>query len=87
MKRSVCDLPIVIWASLCALTIASVLLVEWGGWGSATPVLLTLIAAVKSRMVILKYMEARHALPHWRFLYEAWNFATVATLIMGHILS
>jgi hypothetical protein len=29
-------------------------------------------------------MEAVHAQPHWRFLYEAWNFAAAATLIIGH---
>ncbi|MEY2892184.1 MAG: hypothetical protein RJA98_2092 [Pseudomonadota bacterium] len=82
MKR-----PIVVWACLCALTVASVLLAESGRWRSATPVLIVLIAAVKSRMVILNYMEARHALAHWRFLYETWNFAVAATLIMGSLLA
>lgn len=87
MKRSLGDIPILVWASLCTLTMASVLLAEWGGWRSATPVLIVLIAAVKSRMVILNFMEARHALPHWRFLYEVWNFAAAATLIMGYMLA
>ena len=87
MKGSIVDTPVVVWAVLCGLTLVSVLLVEGGWWRSIAPVIIVLIAAVKSRMVILNYMEARHARPHWRFLYEAWNFAAAATLVIGCLMS
>jgi Prokaryotic Cytochrome C oxidase subunit IV len=87
MRQPVHATPVAIWVALCTLTVVSVLVVEGGWWRSVAPVLIVLIAAVKSRMVILHYMEARHARPHWRFLYEAWNFAAAATLIIGGLMS
>jgi hypothetical protein len=80
-------LPILIWLVLCGLTALSMLLVEGDWWRAAAPVPLVLIAASKSRLVILHFMEARHARPHWRFLYEAWNFAAAATIILGCLMS
>ena len=78
--------PTLVWCLLCALTIASVALAE-GGWGRGVfSVVVVLIAAVKSRLVILHYMEASRAARHWRFLYEAWNFAAAATIVIGHLM-
>jgi hypothetical protein len=84
MKTSRSHLPVLVWLTLCGLTVLSLLLVE-GEWGrAAAPVVL--VAAAKSRLVILHFMEARHARPHWRFLYEAWNFAAAATIILGCLM-
>ena len=46
-----------------------------------------LIAAAKARLVILHYMEAKHAPAHWLFLYETWNFSAAAIIIIGHYVT
>lgn len=81
------NIPSVVWLLLVGLTLVSVGLFEGGVLGSALSVVIVLIAAVKSRMVILHYMEAKHASGRWRFLYELWNFAAAATIIIGYVLS
>ena len=65
----------VVWCALCGLTLLSVALMEEGWHRSVASILIVLIAAVKSRLVILHYMEANCALTHWRFLYATWVFA------------
>jgi Prokaryotic Cytochrome C oxidase subunit IV len=79
--------PTLIWAGLMSLTLISVALFESGWLGRMSSVLIVLIAAFKSRLVILHYMEATHAARHWRFLYETWNFAVTATITIGYLLS
>jgi heme/copper-type cytochrome/quinol oxidase subunit 4 len=79
--------PVVVWCMLCGLTLLSVALVE-GGWSrSVASSIIVLIAATKSRLVILHYMEANRAVRHWRFLYETWNFAVTATIVIGYLMS
>jgi heme/copper-type cytochrome/quinol oxidase subunit 4 len=86
MKRQ-WNAPGVVWGMLCGLTLLSVALVE-GGWRrSLASILIVLIAAIKSRLVILHYMEANRAARHWRFLYETWNFTVSATIIIGYAMS
>ena len=75
-----------IWVTLMSLTGLSVALFEGGWLGRMSSVLIVLIAAVKARLIILYYMEARSAARHWRFLYETWNFAVSATIIIGYLL-
>ena len=70
-----------------ALTLLSVSFFEGGWLGSMSTLLIVLLAALKVRMVILYYMEATSAARHWRFLYETWNFAVSATIIIGYLLS
>ena len=79
--------PATIWAITCVLTVLSVAQVQAGWWRWATPVLVVLIAAVKARLIILHYMEARHARAHWRLLYGAWNSAVAAVIIIGYLLT
>lgn len=76
--------PARVWALLCALTLLAVALVERGGLPQVSAVAVVLIAAVKSRLVILHYMEVRHASPHWGRLYELWNFTIAALFIIGY---
>jgi heme/copper-type cytochrome/quinol oxidase subunit 4 len=79
--------PVAVWCVLCGLTLLSVALVE-GGWRrSVASIIIVLIAATKSRLVILHYMEANRAARHWRFLYETWNFAVTATIVIGYLMS
>lgn len=77
----------VIWCVLCALTGVSVSLVEGGWLHGAAPVLIMLIAALKSRLIMLHYMEANRAAKHWRFLYETWNFTITLMIIIGYVMS
>lgn len=86
MKRNTIG-STVVWVILISLTLLSVALFETGWLGKMSSVLIVLIAAVKSRLVIIHYMEAKHAARHWRFLYETWNFAVTATITIGYILS
>ena len=79
--------PMVVWCALCGLTLLSVALMEEWWHRSVASILIVLIAAVKSRLVILRYMEANRALRRWRFLYETWNFAVSATIIIGYVMS
>jgi heme/copper-type cytochrome/quinol oxidase subunit 4 len=79
--------PMVVWCMLCGLTLLSVALVEGGWHRSVASIVIVLIAAAKSRMVILHYMEANRAARRWRFLYETWNFAVMATIIIGYVTS
>jgi heme/copper-type cytochrome/quinol oxidase subunit 4 len=79
--------PAVVWCLLCGLTLLSVALVE-GGWNrSVVSIIVVLIAALKSRLVILRYMEANRAARPWRFLYETWNFGVTATIVIGYVIS
>ncbi len=78
--------PAVVWCVLCGLTLLSVALVE-GGWSrSVASIAIVLIAVTKSRVIILHYMEANRAARHWRFLYETWNFAVAATIVIGYVM-
>ena len=70
-----------------SLTLLSVSLFEGGWLGRMSSVSIVLIAALKSRMVIVNYMEISNAARHWRFLYETWNFTVAATIIIGYLLS
>ena len=75
-----------VWCLLCALTVLAVAVVETGQWRGAAAVAVVLIAAVKARLVILHYMEASRAAKRWRFLYEAWNVAVAATIVIGQLI-
>jgi hypothetical protein len=43
------------------------------------------IAAAKGDLVIMYYMEAGRAEPHWKFMYRAWLGIMTVLLICGHI--
>lgn len=79
--------PVVVWCVLCALTIVSVGLSEVEWRGDILSAVIVLTAAVKSRLVIVHYMEVKRAARHWCVLYEAWNFAAAATIIIGLFMS
>jgi hypothetical protein len=77
----------VLWIILCALSIFSVVQVEEGWWSWLAAVLVIVIAAAKAWLVIHHYMEAKHARPLWRVLYNAWNIVAAATIIAGYLLA
>jgi len=73
--------PYLACAALCGLTLVSVTLVEEGWWRWSAPIMVTVIAAIKARLVVVHYMEAHRARRVWRVLYGAWIFAAAATII------
>lgn len=87
MSKPAAPRPLAVWLLLMGLTLCSVGLLEGGWLRSTASLVVVLIAAWKSRLVILHFMEASHAPGHWRVFYELWNFAAAATLIIGHLLS
>jgi hypothetical protein len=84
--KSLRNSPAVVWSILCALTVLSVALVEGARGRTLAYIAVLLIAAAKSRLVILHYMEANRATRHWRFLYETWIFAVTATIVIGYLV-
>lgn len=87
MIDKIVNTPSAVWAVLVILTILSMVIVEGAALGAYSAFAIVFIAAAKSRMVILHYMEAKHASAHWRLLYETWNFAAAATIIIGHYMT
>ncbi len=81
------NIPSALWAVLIGLSVLSVALIEKQTLGFYGVGGIILISAIKSRLVILHYMEAKHAEPKWRFLYEIWNFTAAAIIIIGHYMT
>jgi hypothetical protein len=70
-----------IWVILVVLTLLSVSIGEKHAAGAASSCVVVLIAAVKARWIILDYMEARHAPPPWRWMFEGWLAACTALML------
>ena len=87
MISSIVNLPSAVWAMLVALTLISVTLVDVGLSPALSPLIVVVIATVKSRFVILHYMEAKHAAKHWRFLYGNWNYVAAAIIVIGYYMA
>ncbi len=73
-----------LWLFLIAATVASWEFGHGLGFGenirlSTTAVIV--IAFIKARMVILDFMEIRHAPPGLRLLLEAWTLVVATTLL------
>lgn len=76
-----------IWLVLCGLSVFSVMQLAKSEWSWAVTVLIVSVAAVKARLVIHHYMEADRARAVWRTLYNVWNVAAAATIIIGYMLA
>ncbi|SFV02571.1 cytochrome C oxidase subunit IV family protein [Pseudoduganella namucuonensis] len=76
-----------VWIFLTVLTLLSLAVFENVSWREAASVLAVLVAMTKVRVVIVSFMEVGRALPHWRFLFESWNFAAAATIVIGYVSS
>jgi phosphatidylserine synthase len=75
-----------IWFILMMLTGLSVLMAEQVPVRSVAITAIFVVATLKAWLVIVHYMEANHAAPHWRTLYQLWTAAVGLTLIAGHLL-
>jgi O-glycosyl hydrolase len=74
-----------IWLLLMSLSLLSTLLAEGSDHAGYAIVAIFVIAAAKGDLVIMHYMEAGRAEPHWKFLYRAWLGIVTVVLISGHI--
>jgi hypothetical protein len=74
---------ILTWAFLVCASIATGLLIGGKSLSPAVVVsLILLIAVFKARMIVLHYMELKHAPLSWRLAFELWVVAA-ASLILG----
>ncbi len=80
-------IPRLVWAALIAMTLVSLVVFEGHLLGSLSVLAIVIIAAFKSRLVIVHFMEATHAPGNWRFLYETWNFVVAAIIAIGHYVT
>lgn len=72
-----------VWFILVAATLTSAWLAEHHGMaGQWTVAAVIGVAAFKVRLVMLHFMELKHAPWRWRAAFEAWT-AVVALLIIG----
>lgn len=79
--------PMGLWAILILLSAISLALFEGHISASIGGTLIILIAAFKSRLVILHYMEAKRAPANWRLLYETWNVACATLIVVGNYVA
>ncbi len=71
------------WAFLVGASVATGLLIEGRALGPVAAIPLILVIAVfKARMIVLHYMELKHAPLAWRLTFEIWVVAA-ASLILG----
>lgn len=71
-----------IWVILVILTIVSVLIGERHMVGTASSVIVVVLAAIKARWIVLDYMEARDAPSPWRWMYEGWLAACTGLMLL-----
>jgi Prokaryotic Cytochrome C oxidase subunit IV len=72
---------------LMALTLMSTLMAEGSDHAVYAVAGIFFIAAAKGDLIIMHYMEAGRAEPHWQHMYRAWLGAVSMLLIGGHILA
>lgn len=77
--------PSVLWLLLIAMTIGSLVIFERHMQPAIAGTAIVMIAAAKSRIVILHYMEAKRVSATWRRMYLTWNFACAALIIIGNL--
>lgn len=70
-----------VWAFLAGATLATAWLVEHRAISSewTIPIIMA-VAALKSRALVLHYMELRYAPRTWRILFEAWALLVPAII-------
>lgn len=75
------------WLVLMIATGATWWLGEAGAAGTAAIVAMLLIACVKGRLVVLDFMELRHAPLLWRLLLEGWMILVSALILLAYWIS
>lgn len=82
-RLSVDQVASLTWLFLVAATLATYALVERHALGVEGAVSIVMVlAAIKVRMIVLHFMELKHAPRGWRVAFEAWAILVTA-LILG----
>ncbi|WP_028935692.1 cytochrome C oxidase subunit IV family protein [Pseudonocardia spinosispora] len=72
----------IVWAILMVATIISTWMLSKDAFAPLVATVgIFLIAAYKIRMVILRFMEVRHAPRAWRIYFEAWTVAVTGMIL------
>jgi Prokaryotic Cytochrome C oxidase subunit IV len=74
-----------VWLILIGLTLVSTLLAERSHQAHLAIIFIFAISAAKGDLVLIHYMEARKAEPHWLIMYRFWLFVVAAVLAIGHV--
>ncbi|AEH10046.1 MULTISPECIES: cytochrome C oxidase subunit IV family protein [Protofrankia] len=78
------DSAVAVWWVLTALTTGSFVVIEGGLVTSIAAALITAMTAYKARLIILHFIEAKHAPATWRLLYLTWAFAMTSIIVVGN---
>lgn len=76
-----------VWLVLVAATGLTWWLGESGAAGTAAIAAMLAIAFVKGRLVILEFMELRHAPALWRLLLEGWLILVASLILIAYWIS
>jgi Prokaryotic Cytochrome C oxidase subunit IV len=76
--------PRSVWLLLMGLSIFSTFVAERTHHASYAIAAIFIIAAVKGDLVIMQYMEAGRAAPHWKLMYRAWLIVVTLLLVVGY---
>lgn len=77
----------IVWAILMMATIVSTWLLSKDAFSPLVATIgIYLIAAYKIRLVILQFMEVKHAPRPWRIYFEAWTIAVTAMILAFYLV-
>jgi glycerol uptake facilitator-like aquaporin len=74
-----------VWTVLVVATGLTYAAGEFGSPGRALIATVLLLACGKGALVILDFMELRHAPPLWRRVVLGWLFAVVAGILLAYL--
>lgn len=78
----------IVWAVLMVATIVSTWMLSKDAFSPLVATVgIYLIAAYKIRMVILRFMEIKHAPRPWRLYFEAWTVVVTGMILVYYLVS
>ncbi len=86
MKPNTAPPPSTIWLLLISLTLISTFVAEVFSQAHFAVISIFVIAAAKGDLVIIHYMEAGSAQPHWKIMYRIWLGVVTLMLIFAHLI-
>lgn len=72
-----------VWVLLVTMTLIAFGVVEKGVAGTGTTLVIIALAAAKTHLVLVRFMEIPLAPGNFRWLYQTWNFVVTAIIIIG----
>jgi len=75
-----------VWLVLIGLTLVSTLVAEKAHQAHIAILFIFALSAAKGDLVLIHYMEARRAEPHWIIMYRMWLLVVASVMVIGHLL-